>query len=288
MNIVTEENTLVSITEEKHFDQPAIFTRYLYVKQDVFWTLVMSIVTNHIDEALFWGYELYYSGFRKELLDFLQFICDEFYQKTNHSKMKRFISQKITQCRIHRDKAYLLAIIIANMANRQCDLYEFMMKYEFHNEDENVEYILERETPRVYKRHVYIMYNDDDIAKYKTISVKSGLRNNQVLKRVCEYRTDKDSGDLRIAISCPTLDKYIAPLCSREDLIQMWKTNWEYYCYFTPIWRSRFDMYKGSIDIENKKIRFIGDSMQEMFYTSYGYEPDEQPGEIIECLVGNV
>jgi hypothetical protein len=288
MNIVTEENTVVTITEEKQYNHPALFTRYLYIKQDVFWTLVMSIVTNHIDEALFWGYELYYSGFRKELLDFLQFICDEFYQKKNHSKMKRFVSQKITQCRIHRDKSYLLAIVIANMANRQCDLYDFMMKHEFHSEDETVEYILEKDAPRVYKRQIYIMYNDNDITKYKTISVNSGLRSNHVLKSVCEYRTDKDSSALRNVIKCPTLEKYITPLYPREEMIDMWKTNWQYYCYFTPIWRSRFDMYKGKIDDETKKIIFIGDSMQELFYTSYGYEPDEQYAELIECIVGSV
>jgi hypothetical protein len=59
-----------------------IFTRYLYVKQEVEITLLVSIL-NKSDDAIFWGYELYYSGFKHELFDFLLKIYYDFFATLN-------------------------------------------------------------------------------------------------------------------------------------------------------------------------------------------------------------
>ena len=48
-----------------------ILTRYLYFKDDVLCSLFFSILNKEKDEALFWAYELYYSGYEEETVEYL-------------------------------------------------------------------------------------------------------------------------------------------------------------------------------------------------------------------------
>lgn len=65
----------------------------------------------------------------------------------------------------------------------------------------------------------------------------------------------------------------------QDDYISHTLSNWEYYCYETPIWRERFKKYNAIKNIEIKRIIFendIDDKNYEIFYEKYGYELDEQ------------
>lgn len=65
--------------------QPSfIFTRYLYVKEEVELALVVSIL-NKNDDSLFWAYELYYSGFKYDLFRLLKKIYYDFFATLNPS-----------------------------------------------------------------------------------------------------------------------------------------------------------------------------------------------------------
>ena len=59
-----------------------VFTRYLYEKDEVKLALLIALL-NKKDEALFWAYELYYSGFVNELVDLLWKIYYDFYATLN-------------------------------------------------------------------------------------------------------------------------------------------------------------------------------------------------------------
>jgi hypothetical protein len=59
-----------------------IFTRYLYVKQEVELALLVSIL-NKSDDAIFWAYELYYSGFKNELFELIWKIYYDFFATLN-------------------------------------------------------------------------------------------------------------------------------------------------------------------------------------------------------------
>ena len=58
---MSDNNTTVKMTNELQF------TRYLYEKDEVKVALITSVLNKNCEEAQFWGYELYYSGFKKEL-----------------------------------------------------------------------------------------------------------------------------------------------------------------------------------------------------------------------------
>ena len=63
---------------------PFVFTRYLYEKEEVKYSLLFSLL-NKKEDALFWAYELYYSGFREELFHLLFTIYYDFYASLNPS-----------------------------------------------------------------------------------------------------------------------------------------------------------------------------------------------------------
>ena len=64
---------------KEHF----IFTRYLYEKEEVELALTFALLNKKDDEALFWAYELYYSGFKSDLIQLLWNIYYNFYASMN-------------------------------------------------------------------------------------------------------------------------------------------------------------------------------------------------------------
>lgn len=69
-----------------------VFTRYLYIKQEVRIALLVSIL-NKSDEAIYWAYELYYSGFRHELFSLLWQIYYDFFATLNPSFEAYFLKK---------------------------------------------------------------------------------------------------------------------------------------------------------------------------------------------------
>ena len=59
-----------------------VFTRYLYIKDELRIALLVSIL-NKSNDAIFWGYELYYSGFKNELFELLWKIYYDFFATLN-------------------------------------------------------------------------------------------------------------------------------------------------------------------------------------------------------------
>jgi hypothetical protein len=59
-----------------------VFTRYLYIKEEVRIALLVSIL-NKSDDAIFWAYELYYSGFKHEFFNLIWKIYYDFFVTLN-------------------------------------------------------------------------------------------------------------------------------------------------------------------------------------------------------------
>ena len=73
-------------------DSKIIFSRYLYLKDEIKLTLLISILNKH-ESALFWAYELYFSGFEEELFEHLWKIYYDFYYTLNPSFQDYFIKK---------------------------------------------------------------------------------------------------------------------------------------------------------------------------------------------------
>jgi hypothetical protein len=103
------------------------FTRYLYVKEEVELTLLVSIL-NKSDDAIFWAYELYYSGFKHELFVLILRIYYDFFATLNHTfeayllkKYKEFCTEDYTNARI-------VSSIIQDLLFRPFNIDVFLLK----------------------------------------------------------------------------------------------------------------------------------------------------------------
>jgi hypothetical protein len=103
------------------------FTRYLYEKDEVKLSLVTSII-NKKDDAIFWAYELFYSGFKHELAELLWKIYYDFYSTLNPS-FEKYLNNKLDTC-FHNnvDNELLISMIINNFIIRPHNMDVFLLR----------------------------------------------------------------------------------------------------------------------------------------------------------------
>jgi len=109
-----------------------VFTRYLYVKNQAILSLVLSLLKRE-EECIFWAFELYHSGYKKELLDLIVKIYYDFYAVL-HPTFEKILFQKIDVCvslfdnpneTLERAEIYNL---LKNLMNRSSSVDVFMLK----------------------------------------------------------------------------------------------------------------------------------------------------------------
>ena len=105
-----------------------VFTRYLFIKEEVRIAL-LSCILNSDDNALFWGYELFYSGFKYETFDLLWKIYYDFFHELNPSyecymlkKYKDYIKEN------EDNQSIIIGSIISDFNIKKYSLDVFMMR----------------------------------------------------------------------------------------------------------------------------------------------------------------
>jgi len=104
------------------------FTRYLYEKTEVEYALMLAILHKNTEEALFWVYELYYSGFENELVSLLWNIYYDFYASLNPSFETYLLKKTKELTSKETNKERTPAQIIQNFLIRPFNLDVFMLK----------------------------------------------------------------------------------------------------------------------------------------------------------------
>jgi hypothetical protein len=94
---------------------PIIFTRHLYIKDEVECALLSAILLNDKNVSLFWAFELFYSGFETEVFDFIWEVYYNFHASLNPSFEKYFI-RKLSSKSIGRP--HILASIVSNLCSK--------------------------------------------------------------------------------------------------------------------------------------------------------------------------
>ena len=103
-----------------------VFTRYLYIKEEVKLSLIFAIL-NKKEEAVFWAYELYYSGFKKELTDLFWSIYYDFYATLNVEFEKYLLNKLEKTLEITNDEKRIAAIV-NNFMIRPHNMDVFMIR----------------------------------------------------------------------------------------------------------------------------------------------------------------
>jgi hypothetical protein len=248
---------------------PLIFTRYLYSKEDVMHSLFLSILNKNKDEALFWAYELYYSGFELEVMNFVFHVFNHIYEKCCPVHFTQFINNQYHSWYENYEKSVIndtiLGTMVWNLLQYDYELTQFLDDYFQIKRN-----ILRR--PVSTKRRLRLIMVERDIEKYKTV-VSETVQSWLILRRVYNYSAHKEYNEL---FKTTNMD-------FKKDYLE----HWLYYASFSPIWMNRLIEYDAVIDHETKSVSFQDEEKEELFYSLYNYEPDEQPAEICEKSIGN-
>ena len=242
-------------------DTKIILTRYLYNKIEVKQCLFLSLLDHNIDEALFWGYELYYSGFEEDAFQFLINIVETIYLESCSfiAEYTNFIVDNWNK----NNSPILFGNFIATLCTKQYNLKNFCKQYlkidgkQDHQRDKNL---------------LLIQLNDEYIEKYKTID---NNKPETILKEKCLYDVKKEINRL-FNISIPNY----------EELKKMYFEKWLYFTSDTPVWVERIDKYNGIVNEAENKINFPNEDEEQEFFNKYNYEPVEQTNETMEKIIG--
>jgi len=155
-----------------------VFTRYLYLKDEVKNALLLSIL-NKSDDAIFWAYELYYSGYKNELFNFIWQIYYDFFA-TQNPTFAAYLSKKLSSKEIE-DR--LVSSIVQNLLIRSFNTDVFLLRtisecFELDIEDD-LERILENKDYRQLATYILGNKEEKEIDIYKRVLNYFNLTNQQ-------------------------------------------------------------------------------------------------------------
>jgi hypothetical protein len=269
-------------------------------------SLMMSILDKRRDEALFWAFELFRSGFITELGELLLNIYDDFYATTNPTFEKHVTNQDtITETQLyeiisnmitkqHNADIYLLKIIVQQFeiepSTDESDLLAFAS---FILEESDTSLVLTTlqnlgvfklslQAPRKLMLVRFMQH------KQKQHDMESGCTKKRVLfikkkKNDDMYEVDVSNARTHKILELATkhgIDEhnYLSLFNlkrDREDIVGAYRDYWLGCAAHSPVWLSRINEYGGSVT-ESGMVAFNDDELEEDFATKYNLEPDEQ------------
>jgi hypothetical protein len=135
-----------------------IYTRYLYVYKEVEQSFIESIAEKNANEALFWGYEMYDSGFEEETINLVMKIQKEHY--SNFPNLGVFLLKQFNKYNDDNiDARIIFGTMVYNLANRRAN-----------------------------DRKFYVLLKDDDIQKYNQLETSEQMPPYKVLKTAAKYK----------------------------------------------------------------------------------------------------
>jgi len=281
----------------KPSQQLLILTRYLYIKEEVEVAL-MTCMLELDSDAIFWAYELYYSGFQQETFELLFKIYYYLFASLNPD-IESFLQEKYNQWLASKDNAHIINDIIQTLLIRPYNtdvllLHRIATYLDYDadttstdcNTDAAAYYIAHPEGDSIFtrlnpivalSRHIakqtkheqclplHVKTNPADAAKYETRTITPPY---MTLRTVC---IQVDPRHYLALFGTPRKDSPIA--------LQIYHQSWLACASYSPLWMARIEAHGGRRTAANKVV-FSREEDEELFYEKYGYEPDEQPMEV--------
>lgn len=254
-------------TNTKTYLTPSL-TRYLYDKTEVKHSLLFALFNRRREEALFWTYELYFSGFEDELVEWLRWIYSTFYavQNTLFTELFEINLSRLDTLPDQDERDCLVGTIVSNLAHRAYSIQMFTLEY------------LEMDIPNLpipeNNHRFLIRFRPRDLEDYRTVEKSSIDKSSsfRYLQDVVKYPIYKNES---LFIQQHVFHE------SRQFDNKAYLDNWLYYCVNTPYWQNILKKYTSfQTDDTRQTATFASDDELEAFHDEYGLEPDEQPDEI--------
>jgi len=243
--------------------QPLTFTRYLYSLIEVKQSLLIALLDHNCKEALFWGYELYFSGFEEDAFEYLLKIYQDIYSHDN-PKLQAAFEKTHQEWEADNTKHHLFGSIIATLSGKPYQISHFLSTY-FGIK------CTEQEKPPAQKT-LNVKFKEADVEPYKTQPNEIG-NPRFYLPKVYQYAIRKEVNQLFKT----------EPVDFKKEYLY----DWLYYAARSPIWLQRIVDYNGQVNDETKAVDFASDDDQDNFYDEWGIEPDEQTLPIVQKSIGN-
>lgn len=230
-----------------------ILTRYLYPKHNVIYSLYVSLAFADFKQSLFWAYELYFSGFRTEVVDLLMQIWEEYYIANPWFQTR--MAKEVDKWRQDMQPE-IVATMVKNMICREPDMAKFREKIPE----------LPIPTPQKYTQKSMFIVIKHTPPEYETKLEAYGA-GWKLPRLVCQYISYCDPA---------------APPIQIRD----YSDRWLYWAAGSPIWRTRIKKYGGKVDDTIQSVKFSTEDAEEEFMNLFSMEPDEQPLEIQAAWFG--
>tara|TARA_B100001564_G_C20608285_1_gene656307 strand:- start:610 stop:1431 length:822 start_codon:yes stop_codon:yes gene_type:complete len=238
-----------------------VLTRYLFSYSEVKHSLFIEILDGNVGAALYWGYELYWSGYEDDTFEWLLKTYDLMFELDEEFKNR--ISEEYDEWKENNELYEKLGTIIINMCYRPFSISKFMNMYFstqcIDNDKKNR------------NSNLYINMSKDDVREYITLYGEIGGR-YKITSSLYKY-------DLRTEMN--TLFRYDI---KKENQMNSLFYNWEYYAIKCPYWKERFNRYGGCV--KQGKIVFNTDDELEEFYDKYSLEIDEMSKDVQNRVLG--
>ena len=299
--------------KRKHYPRMSMFalTNLLYLKNEVICAFIVSLL-NKSENAIFWAYELHYSGFDDELFELLEKVYYYFYATLN-PKFKSFLNRKIAEW-YETSNIQIINHIVSNLLIRPFNLDIFMLVQTCksiklpNNFDGTLDALLAAKKYATVAKYVLHICSEAEIGTAKSrleylatilqpITAKNVSKKGHNLYLVSEY-TPLDIGEN------PVTYKILETFCQHSvndsgllgafqldrpiDFKREWLTNWLYYAACSPVWIERIESYGGKLDEEKKAVIFETEEQEEEFHNNFGLEPDEQKRETQEKIIPEI
>lgn len=233
-----------------------ILTRYLYSFVEAKQSLFLCILKQDFEQALYWGYELYFSGFEDEIFEFCSKMAEEFYRKK--VSMKKYIMSEKDKWIKNTDNHILPGNCIALLCNNTPNITNFVKSYFGVNckkEEENTIQIDNKYSMTDELLKPLLTFQDHSVFSYKVLSMVQKYSPNRHYRDLLRTIIPENSNEIRDG-------------------------KWLYYASRSPVWYERIIQYKGNINDDTETVSFDNDDNLEEFYNHWGYEPNEQSKEI--------
>ena len=251
---------------------PLVLTRYLYIKEDVLMSLLISILEKEYDESLFWASELYFSGYEQETVEYIYAIyMNLFYSK--NPKLKRIMKVGLKR---YNKGIHIIASLLLNLTSKS---RSFTLQYFISKQTQ--EDIIEDVKPKLQeiknKETKIIIFSDTDQCN-KYDNYVGEIKQRLVLQRACKYKVRREWVDV---FECHYKDM------NYNEIFDLYVSNWLYYASFSPIWMERINKFKGKLNNNSNKIDFENEDYFEEFHEKYQYDIDEQPAIVQNKIFGS-
>lgn len=144
-----------------------IFTRYLYIKDEARAALLISLLHKK-DDAIFWAYELYYSGFQNELFDLLWQIYYDFYATLNPAFEPYFLKKHAEWLNTHTDT--IVSAIVQDLLFRPFNTDIFFLRNIINTFQIDIEYHDDAQTIVTYQDLLKNMAHWIETSNYRSLA----------------------------------------------------------------------------------------------------------------------